>query len=64
MNWFLRGYSCSSWFIPYLKKQSQFLKGQNERNTSYNKELYKINAIGHLVKTNPNKANLFVLRTP
>jgi len=40
-----------------LKKQSQFLKGQNERKVNYNKGIREINWIGHLVKTNPNKAN-------
>ena len=34
------------------------MKGQNERKVNYNKELCKINAIGHLVKTNPIKPNL------
>jgi len=45
-----------------LKKQTQFLKGQNKHKASYNKELWRISAIGHLVKTNPIqsqfKANL------
>ena len=40
-----------------LKKQSQFLKGQNERKVNYNKGIREIYWIGHLVKTNPNKAN-------
>jgi hypothetical protein len=37
----------------YLKKQSQFLEGQNERKVKYRKELWSLIAIGHLVKTNP-----------
>jgi hypothetical protein len=45
-----------------LKKQSQFLKGQNERKINYKKELWPIFAIGHLVKTNPIKANLGIMK--
>ena len=36
-----------------LKKQSQLSKGQNEHKVNYNKEIQKIQWIGHLVKTNP-----------
>jgi len=39
--------------VVNLKKQSQFLKGQNERNVNYNKGIREIYWIGHLVKTNP-----------
>jgi hypothetical protein len=37
-----------------LKKQSQFLKGQNWRKVNYKKEIREIHCIGHMVK---NKAN-------
>ena len=36
-----------------MKKQTQFIKGQNERKTIYNKKIQEIYRIGHLVKTNP-----------
>jgi len=36
-----------------LKKQTQFMKGQNERKVNYNKGIREIYWIGHLVKTNP-----------
>ena len=57
---FLRESSCSSWFIPYLKKQSQFGGSQNDRKVNYNKEIRGIYWIGYLVKTKPNKANFGV----
>jgi hypothetical protein len=38
-------------------KQSQFPKKSNVCNINKNKELQRKNEIGHLVKTNPNKAN-------
>jgi hypothetical protein len=41
----------------YLKKQSQFAMESNEHKFNYNKEIREIYWIGHLVKTNPNKAN-------
>jgi hypothetical protein len=44
--------------VGYLKKQSQFSKRQNERKVNYNKGIREIYWIGHLVKTNPIKANL------
>jgi hypothetical protein len=40
MNWFLRESSCSSWFQAYLKKQSQFFKGQNWRKVLFKKRLW------------------------
>jgi hypothetical protein len=48
--------------MGYLKKQTQFLKGQNERKVNYRKELWPIFAIGHLVKTNPIKAKRIQFR--
>ena len=33
------------------------MSGQNERKFNYNKRIREIYWIGHLVKTNPNKAN-------
>ncbi len=36
-----------------LKKQSQFCRSGNEHKVSYNKEIWEIYWIGHLVKTNP-----------
>ena len=41
------------WLIVYLKKQTQFLDGQNKHKVSYNKGIREIYGIGHLVKTNP-----------
>jgi hypothetical protein len=38
-------------------KQSQFPKKSNVYNLNENNELQRKNEIGHLVKTNPNKAN-------
>jgi hypothetical protein len=40
-------------------KQSQFPKKSNVYNRGFNKELQRKMRIGHLVKTNPNKANLW-----
>jgi len=40
-----------------LKKQTQFIKGQNERKVNYDKGIREIYWIGRLVKTKPNKAN-------
>jgi len=42
----------------FYAKQSQFPEKSNERNIFYNKVLWKKLAIGHLVKTNPNKAKV------
>jgi hypothetical protein len=39
-------------------KQSQFFKKSNVYNINKNKGLQQKNENGHLVKTNPNKANL------
>jgi hypothetical protein len=39
-------------------KRSQFLKKSNVYNINKNKELQQKMDNGHLVKTNPNKANL------
>jgi hypothetical protein len=39
--------------VANLKKQSQFLEGQNERKDSYKKGIREIKWIGYLVKTNP-----------
>jgi hypothetical protein len=39
-------------------KQSQFIKKSNVYNINKNNELQRKMHIGHLVKTNPNKANL------
>ena len=36
-----------------LKKQTQFVNGQNKCIVNYNKEIREIYWIGHLVKTNP-----------
>jgi len=41
-----------------LKKQTQSAGGKNKRKVNYNKEIREIYRIGHLVKTNPNKANI------
>jgi hypothetical protein len=38
-------------------KQSQFFKKSNVYNSKYYNELQRKIEIGHLVKTNPNKAN-------
>jgi hypothetical protein len=38
-------------------KQSQFFKKSNVYNPNFNNELQRKMRIGHLVKTNPNKAN-------
>jgi hypothetical protein len=50
---FLRGPSCPSWFIPYLKKQSQFAGGQIDIK-SFLKGIY-----GNMTAFRPrkNKAN-------
>jgi hypothetical protein len=39
-------------------KQTQFFKKSNVYNHSYHNELQRKKQIGHLVKTNPNEANL------
>jgi hypothetical protein len=44
--------------ITNYAKQSQFWKNQNERNLNKNNELQQKINNGHLVKTNPNEANL------
>jgi len=39
-------------------KQTQFFKKSNVYNRNFNNDLQRKNDIGHLVKTNPIKANL------
>jgi hypothetical protein len=43
--------------IVNYAKQSQFSKKSNVYNRNFNNELQRKMQIGHLVKTNPNKAN-------
>ena len=43
----------------FYAKQSQFLKKSNGCKLNYNKGLWEKKRTGHLVKTNPNKANLY-----
>jgi hypothetical protein len=42
-------------------KQTQFSKKSNVYNRSFDNELQRKMHIGHLVKTNPNKANFLIL---
>jgi hypothetical protein len=44
-------------------KQSQFPKKSNVYNRSFNNELQRKMNNGHLVKTNPNKANFIRIET-
>jgi uncharacterized membrane protein required for colicin V production len=58
---------CLEWKIQSkhinYAKQSQFFKKSNVYNRSFNNELQRKISNGHLVKTNPNKANFIRLES-